>query len=167
MRHHRLLITLPLVLCAVLAALYRLDATALNVILAAIFGPPFSLLRAWCQSHFPLPGSIIYNLPSALWTWSLTLLGHRLLLPLPGGRRVPYRPIAITFVLLMEAVQYLGWSDGTFDRADITWSLAAYGSALLFLRFFATPPTAWSPARPRAYLIFWLLFFAVFLADIV
>ncbi len=167
MRHHRLLIAFPLVLCVIIAALYRLDATALNVLLAAVFGPPFGAMRTYAQSHFPLPGCLIYNLPSALWTWSLTLLGHRLFVRIPANRRLSYRPLAITFVLLMEVVQYLGWSDGTFDWADISWSLVAYLLALLCLRFFAAPLTSRLPARPRAYLIYWLLFFAVFLADIV
>lgn len=150
-------------LCVWIALFYRPTNTYLSFQMLNWFNGDFLVWRSQVQSTIPLTPALIYNLPGALWVFTLSLLGWRLRLRL-GKWRFSLFPLGLLVGLLFECVQYVGMTDGTADYLDLFWNtsgfLAAWGFGSLMPNDWRAEPGYWR------YVLFFVVFFAAFVVDV-
>lgn len=150
--------------CGWVALFYRPINTYLNSWLLSWLGDDFLQLRHSIQAVIPLSDMAIYTIPGALWVFGLSLLGWRL--------RITFRQHKLHLFYLspiiglgFELIQFMEWSDGTFDPLDALWVSIGFG--LAFFICHRVLPGHWreQPGRWR-YVLFFLVLFAAFGVDV-
>lgn len=123
----------PLIMSLFIYTFYRAEETNVNLLLKYVFHSDFQSIRVHVTQAIPLHSVVIYNLPGALWVFSVTLLVQNLFLRIKH-RKIYLIYFPILFVLLLEISQLLRITDGTFDLLDIVISsfFLAIGFCLLF-----------------------------------
>lgn len=75
----------------------------------------------------------VYSLPCSVWIFGLSLLG--VIWRVDGrGRASVVGLLPVGMALGMEAMQYCGWTDGTFDPWDLAAVVLGYVGAVAFVR---------------------------------
>ena len=160
---YKISIIVPLIISLFIYTFYRAEETNVNLLLKYVFHSDFQSIRVQVRETIPLHSLFIYNLPEGLWVFSITLLGANLFL------RIKHRTIylvyfPIVFVLLLEILQLLQITDGTFDLLDIAIS------SVFWLLAFAYCSTCVSSLRELKntsvrFALFIIAFSLVYLAD--
>lgn len=127
-------VVLPLLLCGYIYTFCRPDGIGLQYIVGAVVGTDtLATAKQLYDVSYLLDEWVIYSMPAMLWTFSVGLLAC--MFDIDRQRRrylVAAIPLALT--LALELLQWIGWSDGTFDLADIAAGWLGYGLALLYMR---------------------------------
>jgi len=126
MSRYKISVITPLIICLFIYTFYRAEETNVNLLLKHVFHTDFQSIRIHVKEAIPLHSVVVYNLPEGLWIFSITLLGVNLFLRI-RQRKIYLIYFPIIFVLLLEILQLLKITDGTFDLLDIVISLAFLG----------------------------------------
>lgn len=163
MKRNLFLISVPLVFCAFICLIYRSQATNLNHLLDTVLGFDISGFKDEVRSAFPLNNMVIYNLPEALWIFSLTLLSKGLHLHV-FGKKLHFLFIPLFYIFIAEYFQYFQITDGTFDVMDMIVSTVFWCVAIAILYFQPIRDFSKRELLPRLGVYFMVLF-SVYLAD--
>lgn len=144
--------------------IYRPSDTIVNHLFQFLFDSDFEQIRIFMQDHLHFPNSFIYNLPEGLWVFSLTLAARNLYLNVRGFR-FPLIFFPLCFALVLEVLQGLNITDGTFDVADIStsivfWLFGYVTSKRIKQNTFLTKPTRFRLS------LFSFLFACIYLSDV-
>jgi glycopeptide antibiotics resistance protein len=127
-------VILPLLVCGYIYAFCRPDGMGLQVVLSWVVGADqLQSAKAVYNLSAYVDTWVTYSMPAMLWTFSIALLA--ILFDIDKRRRhylVAFLPLALTWGL--EALQYVGLTDGTFDVGDIIAGLLGYLAAILYIR---------------------------------
>ena len=153
---YKLHILLPLVFCFFIHLLYRADETLLNVLVAKT-GINISPYK-WFT---PIPDFVMYNLPSGLWVYSLSLISVGMFF-----KKFNLFYLSIAIVMFIELLQLLGFTDGTFDVVDLFTPLLFFGFAWFYTAKNEIKIKSQSIQKAKL-AIFATLLFAIFLSDLI
>ena len=131
MYKYKISIIVPLIFCLFIYTFYRVEETNVNLLLKYVFRSDFQSIRVYVSEAIPLHSAVIYNLPEGLWVFSITLLGANLYIRIKH-RKIYLIYLPIVFVLLLEILQLLKITDGTFDLLDIGISSAFWLLAYVY-----------------------------------
>jgi len=84
------------------------------------------------QTGVPSGKHFLYSLPNGLWVFSMTLLANRVYVNL-GKIKLGLSLIPVVYALLLEGIQALNFTDGTFSIGDVMYSIAGFALANLLL----------------------------------
>lgn len=158
-------IILPLLICVYIYTFCRPSGIGVQELWTFILGETtFSQYHSIYQSTLAFSDWMIYSLPAALWTFSITLLG--MLLDIDPKRRpwlVGLIPLSLTWGL--ELLQYFQFTDGTFDPMDIIAGWMGYAAALLYSKTHHGVIIDFLKL-PMRRVVFSVLFVCVYLGDI-
>lgn len=150
-------VLLSLLISLFIYLFYRINETVVYLMATAFFPHLLSTTKIWLHKSLYLPEFIIYNLPEGLWVFTLSLvIGSSIW-------RYPFFTLLfpLVYTLGLETLQYLHFTDGTFDAMDVAtiiifWILGLGFSSFLNLQL----------KRKWSLLLIVALFFLVFLSDI-
>lgn len=151
-------IYLPILFCVFILFFFRSNYSYGNVLIHEFFSTDYNL-----SDTFKLNSIVVYNLPEAMWVFSLTLLSLNYKVKISNQLSVNLVFAPLIYVWFSEFLQLINITDGTFDFLDvlfasITWSIA-YG--LLRINKNRIIYTHLS----SKIVLFFVLFCSVFLAD--
>lgn len=151
-------IFIPLLFCGIICLAYRPSDTLGHVVFEQWFTIDFS-------NSIPLNNIVIYNLPAALWVFSMTLFSYGLSVKIKQSTiRLIYVPIL--FVIVLELLQILNLTDGTFDLIDIILPILGYIFAILLLKFNTKTLQKKSSYKLKG-IVYPFIFALVLLADLI
>ena len=155
-------IIFSLSVCTYTYAVLRPSDIGLQQLLRAFCGDSFDTYKTMCW--VPSVGEwVIYSMPAMLWTFSLSLLG--VVLGIDRRRRcwlIALIPLGLT--LGLEFLQYLDYTDGTYDPMDIVAGLLGYLLAIVFVSKYNKPALVYDGLFLRR-LLFGVLFSMVYVGD--
>ena len=126
-------IVMPLLLCIYIYSFCRPSGMGIQCIAELCLGKGILDEHQsiyWTTSY--LSDWIIYSLPAALWTFSITLLG--MVLDIDPKRRVYIVGlIPLSLALGLEVLQFFHLTDGTFDPFDILAAVLGYAAAIIYV----------------------------------
>jgi hypothetical protein len=156
---------LPLVFALFVYAFFRSQQVVVNHLLAWLFGDLFLAWRPAVSTAVHPPAWVVYCLPGALWVFSAALFSFGLV-PGPVRRKRAASCCPLLMVLLIEALQWAGVTDGVFDMMDAVWALGLWLLAQGLLRPGRAPLDfhALSPRWRMACLV--LVYGIVYLSDV-
>lgn len=161
-KSYKALIILPLLCCVFLCIFYRDLNTNSNILLAFFFEDFYVSTKSIIQESLQIPNFVIYILPTALWLFSITLLGTDLHLKIKNIL-IPFHFLPLSYLILLEILQLLSVTNGTFDIWDILVPMMGWILAILLLRAsFFKRPIQISMARKIA---FFFVFGIIYMAD--
>jgi hypothetical protein len=111
---------------------YRSESTVVNELMAFIFSSNvYTQVRHTVSHAIPLSEPVIFSLPGGLWVFCLTLLSKDLYLRIRNNR-IQVALLPILFVIGLEFLQLIHFTNGTFDPWDIGsylafWLLGYFG----------------------------------------
>lgn len=109
-------IYIPILYCVFICLFYRSDYTNINVIIHKFYNYDYNLSNTYYLSNVA-----IYNLPEAMWVFSLTLLTLNYKLRLKNITfSLSYIPLI--YVWIAESLQLINITNGTFDLLDLLLS---------------------------------------------
>ncbi|MBC9813406.1 hypothetical protein H9Y05_13085 [Crocinitomicaceae bacterium CZZ-1] len=118
--------------CLLIYLFYRPENIMINQHLFSAF-PDLLLVKETIIQRFPLNDFLVYNLPSGLWVFTLTILLKNSYIN-GSSYHFSLRSIPLKLGLLIELFQFLKLTDGTFDLLDVYTMLAFFMMAQLFCR---------------------------------
>lgn len=126
-------IAMPLLLCIYIYSFCRPSGMGIQCIAEFCFGKGIlSLHQDGYISTAYLSDWVVYSMPAALWTFSITLLG--MVLDIDPKRRVSrVGLIPLSLALGLEFLQFTSLTDGTFDPADILAAVLGYLLAIAYV----------------------------------
>jgi hypothetical protein len=146
-----LILTLLSVIAATIYFLYRDNTIIFNQILSTFNGDNL-LNKRELVSTFPLPNWAIYSLPGGIWVFVLTsLLSHNHICIQKERISLDYLPI--TYGIVLEFVQLLEFTDGTFDFVDLVFNLGSGFIALVIHKNQQSLALNWQTSSARLILI--------------
>ena len=164
MKRYQLSIIIPLLMSLFVYLFYRIDQTNINLILNTLFQNSFSELKTSINQMIQLPEFMIYNVPEGLWVFSISLLGAKLFIKIKKVRiHLIYLPIS--FALVLEIIQAMHITNGTFDPMDMLISSLGWLFAFCYYLYSANTVTHLPNKVSRLY-IFCFVFCCVYLSDI-
>lgn len=164
MKRYHLSIIIPLLLSLFIYLIYRIDETNINLLLKSFFHHNFTDFKNHLNTALPIPSFIIYNLPEGLWVFSISLLGANLYITRKGFRiHMIYVPLLFAFIL--EIMQALHITNGTFDMLDLLVSFVAWILAFLYYQWPINHLKELQNNSIRFY-AFFFVFACVYLSDI-
>jgi hypothetical protein len=135
-----------------------------NLLLKYVFRSDFQSIRAYISEAIPLHSVVIYNLPEGLWVFSITLLGANLFVRIKR-RKIHLIYLPIVFVLILEVLQLLKITDGTFDLLDLGISIAFWLLAFVYCSTFGSSLKELKNTRAR-FILFIVVFSLAYLSDL-
>lgn len=114
---------LPLSICLFIYLFFRTEDTIINKVVAN-FLPNINL-----NVSLNIADWIIYNLPGALWLFAFLSISI-----VKNEKGLLYCLIPLSGALIIELMQYLSLTDGTYDVADVFFYLAAWVLFMLIWR---------------------------------
>jgi len=163
MSKYKISIIVPLIISLFIYTFYRAEETNVNLLLKYVFHPDFESIRVYVREAIPLHTVVIYNLPEGLWIFSITLLSSNLFLRIKH-RKIYLIYFPIVFVLLLEVLQLLKITDGTFDLLDIGMSSAFWLLAFAYCSTYGSSLRELKNNRAR-FILFIIVFSLVYLSD--
>ncbi|MBC7865445.1 MAG: hypothetical protein IAF38_20890 [Bacteroidia bacterium] len=125
----RLYVFLALALSFVIYAFYRNEHTVINVLLKRVLSDEnYFAMRNFFQT-FPLPKIIIFSLPEGLWIFCATVVSGNIFIEY-GKIKINLTWLPIMFCALLEFMQLIKITNGTFDVMDILVGLIFWLLAL-------------------------------------
>jgi hypothetical protein len=164
MSKYKIGIIVPLIISLFIYTFYRAEETNVNLLLKYVFHSDFQSIQVHVREAIPLHSVIIYNLPEALWVFSITLLGANLFIRIKH-RKIYLIYFPIVFVLLLEILQLLKITDGTFDLLDIVISSAFWLLALAYCSTYGSSLGVLKNNRAR-FILFIIVFSLAYLSDL-
>lgn len=164
MTRYKISVIIPLIICLFIYTFYRAEETNVNLLLKHVFHTDFQSIRIHVKEAIPLHSVVVYNLPEGLWLFSITLLGVNLFLRI-RQRKIYLIYFPVIFVLLLEILQLLKITDGTFDLLDIAVSLAFWLLALVFCSTYAGALRELKNSSVR-FVLFIIVFSSAYLSDL-
>lgn len=116
-------------LCFLIYLLYRPDDILINSYLLHAF-PRLTELKLYVNESLPLNDFFVYNFPSGLWIFSLTVLLKNLRLTL-FSYQLHLSVLPLLLGLSLELLQLVNITDGTFDFLDVYTMLVFASCAVL------------------------------------
>ncbi len=113
---------------------YRTEKTVVNEIVIRLISPDsYAALKKAVNKFLPLPALVVYSLPEGLWVFCTTLTSKPYYLGYPC-RRLDCLVIPLLCCVGLELLQWLHFTNGRFDPADILvsagcWLVAAFAFA--------------------------------------
>ncbi|MCU0437615.1 MAG: hypothetical protein MUC49_06840 [Raineya sp.] len=129
MNHKYLYATICLLVSLWIYVFYRVEQIVVNRIIISITSPAFfKQVSLTIRNLLPLPNFVVYSLPEGLWVFAITIISGSQILKI-GKIKLTMIYIPLIVACLIELVQYMRWSKGTFDILDIavvwiSWMLA-------------------------------------------
>jgi hypothetical protein len=164
MLKYKISIIVPLIISLFIYTFYRAEETNVNLLLKYVFQSDFQSIQVHIREAIPLHSVIIYNLPESLWVFSITLLGANLFIRIKH-RKIYLIYFPIVFVLLLEILQLLKITDGTFDLLDIVISSAFWLLALAYCSTYVSSLRELKNNRAR-FILFIIVFSLAYLSDL-
>ncbi len=115
-----------LLLCLGLFVLYRSEACVVNHLARLLL--PDAVLDELRKGRGAMPDFIVYQLPGGLWVFAATLVSWSTRIVL-ANRRVSLALLPLVSALGIELMQFLQWTDGTFDPGDAWACLVGFLAA--------------------------------------
>ncbi len=150
---------IPLLLCGLICLFFRSSDTYANIIWNDLFS--FNLSSSW-----KLNDIIIYNLPSALWVFSITLISFNIKPSIT--KKLPFSTtlLPLFFIIILEFFQLFNLTNGTFDILDILLPALAWLFAIFLLSRNKQAIQSMKVSFHHS-ILFQLVFLLVFLSDTV
>lgn len=164
MTKYKISVIIPLIISLFIYTFYRAEETNVNLLLKYVFHTDFQSIRMHVRDAIPLHSVVVYNLPEGLWVFSITLLGANLFLRITH-RKIYLIYFPMLFVLLLEILQLLKITDGTFDLLDIVISSAFWLLALVFCSTYGSSLKELKNNRAR-FILFIIVFSLTYLSDL-
>jgi hypothetical protein len=164
MYKYKISIIVPLIICLFIYTFYRVEETNVNLLLKYVFRSDFQSIRVYISEAIPLHSVVIYNLPEGLWIFSITLLGANLFIRIKH-RKIYLIYLPIVFVLLLEILQLLKITDGTFDLLDIGMSSAFWLLSFVYCSTCGSSLRELKNNRTR-FILFIIVFSLAYLSDL-
>lgn len=150
-------IYLPILFCVFICLFFRSDYTNANILLHKVFVSDYSLSNSYKLNNF-----VIYNLPEAMWVFSLTLLTLNYKLKLRKlTLSLVYLPLIYAWIA--EFFQLANITNGTFDLLDVLFASATWFTAFILLKI--NENKLINSKSSKNIIVFIILFCSVFLAD--
>jgi hypothetical protein len=144
---------------------YRSKSTVVNELMAFIFSSNvYNQVRQTVSYAIPLSEPVIFSLPGGLWVFCLTILSKDLYLKIRNNR-IKVAVLPILFVLGLEFLQLIHFTNGTFDLWDIGFYLAFWGLAYFGLPSRDPQQNVLSPFTLKGFLCL-TCFLSVYLAHV-
>jgi hypothetical protein len=144
-----------LILLSIIAAtiyfLYRDNTIIFNQILSTFNGDNL-LNKRDLVATFPLPNWAVYSLPGGIWVFVLTSLLSQNRICIQKVR-IPLDYLPITYGVVLEFVQLLEFTDGTFDFVDLVFILGSGVIALAIHKNQQSLTLNWQTSTVRLILI--------------
>jgi hypothetical protein len=163
MTKYKINVIIPLISSLFIYTFYRAEETNVNLLLKYVFHSDFQSIRIHVKDAIPLPSVVIYNLPEGLWVFSVTLLGANVFLRVKH-RKIYLIYLPILFVILLEILQLLKITDGTFDLLDIVISSAFWLLAFAYCSTYVSSLRELENNRAR-FILFIIVFSLAYLSD--
>ena len=160
---YKICIIIPLIISLFIYTFYRAEETNVNLLLKYVFHSDFQSIRIHVKEAIPLHNLVIYNLPGGLWVFSVTLLGANLFIRI-ANRKIYMVYFPILCVLLLEILQLLQITDGTFDSLDIMISSAFWLLALAYCSTYVSSLRELKNTNVR-FTLFIIVFSLAYLSD--
>jgi len=137
-----LVTSLPLLIGGLIYISCREGNFLINAMLSDLFGIQLlNSFNSFVSSSLNFSSENINSLPSALWVFSTSLLSTRI-----KSENIIFKYLLICLPLIysvsLEFIQYLGLTDGTFDKVDLTYSALGWFCALIIAKLFDFHPKA-------------------------
>lgn len=116
--------------CLLIYLFYRSEDMMLNQYLLFTFPKLVSIKEAITQ-WLPLNDFLVYNFPAGLWVFTLTILLKNVQINW-YSYRFSLNAVPLGLGLLIELLQFLKLTDGTFDLLDVYTMLAFFMTTQLF-----------------------------------
>ena len=149
---------LPMLVSMLIYLLFRTEDTIINRLTSNFFSGDSFL------HNFNVADWVIYNLPGALWLFAFLSI-----FVVKKEKGIFYCLIPLSVALLIEFLQYLSITDGTYDVIDVLFYLAAWSLFMLRWRIKGNKVRWFKSAEKisKTELSILLLFFAiVILSDV-
>ncbi len=139
----------PFLFCCLIALFFRPSGT-----LAKEF------LHIHQSFHWIKNDIIIYNLPAGLWVFSLTLISFNI-----QKLRLLFFLAPLSFIVILEILQYLAITDGTYDILDI---IIPFSFFLISILLYSFNRNYFSLKKDKVWsqITYFSLFISVILADV-
>ncbi len=155
---------IPVSIGGLIYLIYRSPDTLINQIFNQLYPNSLALFLQY-RLAFPFPDTLIYQLPGGLWTFSATLATFRLRLSV-GRYWLPLYYFPLAYCILLECLQYLHVTDGTFDIVDLCYDFFFWLLARWFQeRYLPIVGTEMPSRRTWQLAVVVCLFLALFLGD--
>lgn len=151
-------IYLPILFCVFILFFFRSNYSYGNILIRKFFSTDYNL-----SDTFKLNNVIVYNLPEAMWVFSLTLLSlnHKVKVGKQLSLSLVFLPLI--YVWGAEFLQLINITDGTFDLLDVLFSSATWLLAYVLIRI--NEHHLIYTKISNNIVLFVILFCSVFLAD--
>jgi len=165
MRRTYSLAAVPLLISLFIYLFYRSRSTVVNELMAFIFSSGvYNQARRAVSYAIPLSEPVVFSLPGGLWVFCLTILSKDLYLKI-GNTRIQVALLPILFVIGLEFLQLIHFTNGTFDLWDIGFYLAFWSLGYLGLPSRDLQQNVLSPFTLKGFLCL-TCFLSVYLAHV-
>lgn len=125
-RFENVLITILLLISLFIYLFYRPECILVNKMLASVIGDnTYWHWKEVINTNISLPNWVIYNLPEALWTFCITICSAVIKIHFLG-KKISLIFLPLIFVIGLEMLQYLHFTNGVFDIWDIILGVIAW-----------------------------------------
>lgn len=122
MRWRNVIIAVFVAFCLFVYLFFRTETTIVNKLAIFLINiENYTALRLWVRALIHLPDVVIYSLPEGLWIFCLTLLARNVKFSL-GNKLIDCSIFPLIYALMLELLQWLNITNGTFDSMDLVFA---------------------------------------------